>query len=153
MITFATLDGIIEDPDGSQGTPNGGWAFRHGPETVAGDKFKLGPILDTGILLLGRKTWELFSHLWPNRTDEFSTAMNQVPKLVATRTVTDVSAWSNWVILDEDLFAAVERHKDQRDVIVAAAPASSTPSPNMTSSTSTASCLPDIPRQRPPPVS
>jgi hypothetical protein len=55
VITFATLDGIIEDPDGSQGTPNGGWAFRHGPETVASDKFKLGPILDTGILLSGER--------------------------------------------------------------------------------------------------
>ena len=119
VISFATLDGIIEDPDGSDGTTNGGWAFRHGPEHVAGDKFKLGPILDTGILLLGRKTWEIFSHIWPGRTDEFSTAMNQIPKLVATRTVTDVSAWSNSAILDEDLVSAVERHKDQRDVIVA----------------------------------
>ena len=96
VIAFATLDGIIDDPDGSQGTPNGGWAFRRGPESVAGDKFKLGPILDTGTLLLGRKTWQVFSHIWPNRTDEFSTAMNQIPKLVATRTVTDVSAWSEF---------------------------------------------------------
>lgn len=120
VISFATLDGIIEDPDGSGGTANGGWAFRHGPEHVAGDKFKLGPILYTGILLLGRKTWEIFSHIWPGRADGFSAAMNQIPKLVATRTVTDVSAWSNSEILDDDLFSAVERHKGQRDVIVAA---------------------------------
>jgi dihydrofolate reductase len=119
VIAFSTLDGIVEDPDGSQGTPNGGWAFRHGPASVAGDKFKLGTTLNTGVMLLGRKTWQLFSGIWPTRTDEFSTAMNHIPKLVASRTLTDVSGWANSSILDEDLFAAVERHKHERDVIVA----------------------------------
>ena len=47
VIEFSTLDGIIEDPDGSGGTPNGGWAFRHGPEAVAGAKFHLGTTLDS----------------------------------------------------------------------------------------------------------
>ena len=28
---FVTLDGVVEDPDGSGGTPGGGWAFRFGP--------------------------------------------------------------------------------------------------------------------------
>lgn len=54
VIEFVTLDGVVEDPDGSGGTPAGGWAFRHGPEAVAGDKFGLGPLLDTGVMLLGR---------------------------------------------------------------------------------------------------
>ena len=54
VIQFSTLDGVVEDPDGSAGTPGGGWAFRHGPEAVAGDKFRLGARLDTGALLLGR---------------------------------------------------------------------------------------------------
>ena len=54
VIQFITLDGVIEDPDGSAGLPDGGWAFRFGPEAVAGDKFKLGSRLDTGALLFGR---------------------------------------------------------------------------------------------------
>jgi hypothetical protein len=33
----------------------------HGPEAVAGDEFGMGPLLDTGVLLLGRKTWEIFA--------------------------------------------------------------------------------------------
>jgi hypothetical protein len=45
VIQFITLDGIVSDPDGAGGTPSGGWAFRHGPETVAGDKFRLGSAL------------------------------------------------------------------------------------------------------------
>ena len=34
---FITVDGVVEDPDGSGETAFGGWAFRHGREAVAGD--------------------------------------------------------------------------------------------------------------------
>jgi dihydrofolate reductase len=117
VIEFITLDGVVSDPDGSGGTPAGGWAFRHGPETVAGDKFRLGRTLDEGVLLLGRATWQLFSGLWPGRDDPFSARMNAVPKLIATRTLTDTSAWANSQIIDGDLTDAVKR--EPRDVIIA----------------------------------
>jgi dihydrofolate reductase len=117
VIEFITLDGFVTDPDGSEGTPGGGWAFRHGPEAVAGDKFRLGSTLDNGVLLLGRTTWQLFSRLWPGRGDTFSQRMNAVPKLVASRTLSDVSAWQNSAVLDGDAVGAVRR--EPRDVIVA----------------------------------
>ena len=87
VIEFITLDGIVSDPDGSGGTPAGGWVFRHGHEAVTGDPFRLGSVLDNGVLLLGRKTWELFSRIWPGRDDPFSARMNAVPKLVAAGTL------------------------------------------------------------------
>ena len=118
VIAFSTLDGIVEDPDGRDGTPNGGWAFRHGPEAVAGDKFRLGPLLESGTLLMGRKTWQQFSRLWPSRTDEFSAAMNRIPKLVATSTVADLSAWQNSSLLTGDLENAVAKHLGERDLII-----------------------------------
>ncbi|MET7697876.1 dihydrofolate reductase family protein [Streptomyces sp. NPDC005485] len=117
VIQFITLDGFVSDPDGAGGTPTGGWMFRHGPEAVAGDKFRLGSTLDDGVLLLGRTTWQLFSRLWPGREDPFSARMNAAAKLVATRTLTDTSAWQNSRIVDGDLVDAVKR--EQRDVIVA----------------------------------
>jgi len=116
VIEFITLDGIVSDPDGSGGTPSGGWAFRHGPGTVAGDKFRLGRTLDEGVLLLGRSTWQLFSRLWPGRDDPFSARMNAVPKLVASRTLTDTSAWANSRVLDGELLPAVKN--ERRDVII-----------------------------------
>ncbi|MEU6852802.1 dihydrofolate reductase family protein [Actinacidiphila alni] len=116
VIEFITLDGIVSDPDGSGGTPSGGWAFRYGPEAVAGDKFRLGGTLDNGVMLLGRTTWQLFSRLWPGRDDPFSARMNAVPKLVASRTVTDTSAWANSRVLDGGLVDAVRR--ERRDVVV-----------------------------------
>jgi dihydrofolate reductase len=118
VIEFVTLDGVVEDPDGSGGTPAGGWAFRHGPEAVAGDKFDLGPLLDTGVMLLGRTTWELFSKLWPGRTDAFSTKMNAIPKLVASRSLTSADAWQNSTLIDGDLVETVRRRKAEQDIVV-----------------------------------
>ncbi|MGC4951247.1 dihydrofolate reductase family protein [Streptomyces sp. DT224] len=118
VIEFITLDGIVSDPDGSVGTPLGGWAFRHGPETVAGDKFRLGRTLDDGVLLLGRATWQLFSRLWPRRDDPFAARMNAVPKLVASRTLAraDTSVWANSQLLESDLVDVVKR--ERRDVVI-----------------------------------
>jgi dihydrofolate reductase len=116
VIEFVTLDGVVSDPDGSAGSPTGGWAFRHGPQTVAGDKFRLGRVLDDGVMLLGRTTWQLFSRLWPGRDDPFARRMNAVPKLVASRTLTDVSAWVNSSIVQGDLIDAVKG--ESRDVII-----------------------------------
>jgi dihydrofolate reductase len=116
VIEFITLDGIVSDPDGRGGTPAGGWAFRHGPGTVAGDPFRLGSTLDEGVVLLGRGTWQSFSRLWPGRDDPFSARMNAVPKLVASRTLTDASAWANSQVIDGDVMDAVRR--EQRDLII-----------------------------------
>jgi dihydrofolate reductase len=116
VIQFITLDGIVSDPDGSGGTPTGGWAFRHGPETVGGDKFRLGSMLEDGVMLLGRTTWQLFSTLWPGRDDPFSTRINTIPKLVVSRTLTDSSAWANSRIVDGDLVDTVKH--ERRDVII-----------------------------------
>lgn len=117
VIEFVTLDGIVSDPDGTEGTAGGGWAFRHGPEVVAGDKFRLGATLDDGVLLLGRATWQKFAGLFPYRDDEFSQRMNAVPKLVASRTMRDASAWSNSLVMDGDLVDTVKRQ--QTDVVIA----------------------------------
>src|SRR5262245_28136457 len=102
VISFVTLDGFITDPDGSDGTPTGGSAFRYGPEAAPCYKFELGPLMSNGVALVGRTTWELFSNLWPNRTDDFSTSMNNMAKVVASHSLTDVSKWSNSKLLDGD---------------------------------------------------
>jgi len=116
VIEFTTLDGVVSDPDGSGGTPAGGWVFRAVHEAVTGDPFRLGSVLDNGVLLLGRKTWELFSRIWPGRDDPFSARMNAVPKLVASGTLADTSAWENSQVLEGDLADVVKR--EPRDVVV-----------------------------------
>src|SRR5262245_12275130 len=115
---FTTLDGVVGDPDGTWGEPGGGWALRQGPQVFAGDKFRLGTIMDSGALLFGRGTWQVFAQRWPARTGEFADAMNRARKLVASTTLTDVDGWSNSALLSGDLAAAVEGVRADVDVAV-----------------------------------
>jgi dihydrofolate reductase len=118
VIAFITLDGVVEDPDGSDHTDFGGWAMRHGPQGVAGDKFRLGPILEHGTLLFGRRTWEHFSTLWPTRDDPFSRSMNTATKAVATHREIDPDVWSNSRALDQPLASWVRDSVRTTDVVV-----------------------------------
>ena len=115
---FTSLDGVVEDPDGSGGTPFGGWAFRYGPGPVAGDKFRLGEILETGVKLNGRTTWELFSTIFPARDDDFSRRLNSMQKLVASRSLESADRWANSALLQGDLCEAVAERVQHQDVLV-----------------------------------
>src|SRR4029450_7084099 len=118
VIQFATLDGVVSDPDGRWGTGHGGWAFRYGPGPVSDDKFRLGARMEQGVQLYGRRTWEHFARLWPNRDGDYARLMNAVPKRVATRTGIDASAWSNSAGIGGDPLAWVKSERERRDVVV-----------------------------------
>lgn len=115
---FVSLDGVTEDPDGSGGTPFGGWAWRYGPEPVAGDKFRMGAVLETGVMLAGRVTWELLGGIFPNQDDEFSRRLNAMDKLVATRSEIDTTRWDNTTVLKGELADAVLERAHHQDVYV-----------------------------------
>ena len=118
VIEFMSLDGVMQDPDGNEGTPHGGWAFRFGPGPVTGDPFGLSEVLDTGALLLGRQTWQMFAKIWPGRDDPFSAKMNAMPKLVASRSLDQADGWQNSAVLPGDLAAAVRERKRAQDIVV-----------------------------------
>ena len=118
VIEFVSLDGVMHDPDGSEGSAQGGWAFRYGPEAVAGDKFGLGEVLDTGAMLLGRRTWQLFAKIWPGRDDPFSAKLNAMPKLVVSRSLDQAADWQNSAVLQGDLVAEVRKRKQAQDIVV-----------------------------------
>jgi dihydrofolate reductase len=117
---FVTLDGVIEDPGGSEKTDRGGWAlqFERGPE---GDKFKLDETLDAEAMLLGRKTYEGFAEAWPSRTDEagFADKMNSMPKYVVSNTL-ESADWKNSTVISGDVAEEVAKLKQQRggDILV-----------------------------------
>src|SRR3984893_14676920 len=118
VIEFVSLDGVMHDPDGSDGSPQGGWAFRYGPQAVAGDKFGLGEVLDTGTMLLGRRTWQLFAGIWPGRDDPFSAKLNAMPKLVASRSLENAAGWQNSAVLPGDLITEAGKRKQEQDIVV-----------------------------------
>jgi dihydrofolate reductase len=118
VIQFITLDGVVEDPDGSDGTSFGGWAMRHGPEAIAGDKFKLGDKMTTGVMLFGRRTWEHFGKLWGPRDNDFAKAMNAATKVVLTDKPVDLDDWSNSTAIGGGLTEWVQSTLPDHDVIV-----------------------------------
>jgi dihydrofolate reductase len=118
VIQYITMDGVVEDPDGSDGTAFGGWAMRWGPEGIAGDKFHLGEIMSTGVLLFGRRTWDHFSTLWPPRDSEFAKAMNAATKAVVTHRPLDPADWANSTVVPGSLADWVRNTVRTQDVVV-----------------------------------
>src|SRR3954453_21832332 len=111
---FVSLDGVMEDPGGSEDFKYGGWTFQidRGEE---GDRFKLDETMNTEALLLGRKTYEGFAEAWPSRKDEFADKFNNMPKYVVSSTLSDPE-WTNSTVIDpSDLTSAVAKLRDEHD--------------------------------------
>ena len=112
---FISLDGVIEDPGGAEGTEFGGWTFRFPAED--GQKFKFEELVASDVLLLGRLTYEEFAAAWPameETTGEFGVKMNNMPKVVVSTTLTE-PAWRNTTVVSEDIAGAVAKLKEQYD--------------------------------------
>jgi len=116
---FITLDGVMEDPGGAEGSERGGWAFQfqRGPE---GDKFKSDELMAAGALLLGRKTYEGFAAAWPERTGQFADKMNGMQKFVVSKTLQHPS-WNNTSVLKGNIAQEVATIKAMPggDILVA----------------------------------
>jgi dihydrofolate reductase len=110
---FISLDGVIEDPGGSEDFKYGGWSF----ETSTGDEgmqFKVDETMRSEAMLLGRRTYEGFAEAWPERDGEFADRFNSMPKYVVSSTLRDPE-WTNTTVLDGDVRAAVSRVNEERD--------------------------------------
>jgi dihydrofolate reductase len=110
---FVSLDGVMEDPGGSEDFKHGGWSFEfsRGEE---GDKFKLDEAMDADALLLGRKTYEGFADAWPSREGEFADKFNDMPKYVVSSTLGEPE-WNNSTVLTGDLADEVGKVKEAHD--------------------------------------
>ena len=110
---FVSLDGVMEDPGGSEDFKYGGWSFEFN-RGDDGDQFKLDETVAAEALLLGRVTYEGFADAWPSREGEFADKFNQMPKYVVSSTVTDPS-WTNTTVLDGELADEVARVRESAD--------------------------------------
>ncbi|HEY5977037.1 MAG TPA: dihydrofolate reductase family protein [Solirubrobacterales bacterium] len=112
---FLSLDGVLEDPGGSEDFEHGGWSFKfeRGEE---GDRFKLDETNDSDALLLGRVTYEGFAEAWPEREGDFADKFNSMPKYVVSSTLTDPE-WSNSTVIGGggELAAEVAKLRDAHD--------------------------------------
>jgi dihydrofolate reductase len=108
-----SLDGVVEDPGGSEDFKYGGWSFEvsRGDE---GDKFKLDETLSSEALLLGRVTYEGFAKAWPSREGEFADKFNSMPKYVVSSTLEEPE-WNNSTVLKGDVAEEVAKLKQEHD--------------------------------------
>ena len=109
---FVSLDGVMEDPGGSESFEHGGWSFEI--DRGEGMTFKLEETMATDALLLGRVTYEGFAEAWPSRDGEFADKFNSMPKHVVSSTL-ERPEWNNSTVLEGDLSAGVAKLKEQYD--------------------------------------
>ena len=98
---FVSLDGVMEDPGGSENFEHGGWSFEY-KRGEEGDKFKLDEAMESEALLLGRTTYEGFAAAWPSREGDFADKFNNMPKYVVSSTLEDAE-WNNSTALKGDV--------------------------------------------------
>jgi dihydrofolate reductase len=108
---YVSLDGVIEDPVGMEGSGLGDWVgpYSRGPE---GDAFKLDELAQADAMIYGRRTYEGFAAVWPSVNDPagYGARMNALPKYVASRTLKSLD-WSGSIPIEGDLIEAVRAIK------------------------------------------
>ena len=115
--TFLTVDGVMQAPGGPHedregGFEHGGWSVNYWDEGM-GERI-VESTLQAGVLLLGRKTYEIFAAHWlkVGGDDPIAAKLNGMPKYVASRTLDNVT-WNKSTLIEGDLVAAVRALKEQ----------------------------------------
>ena len=120
LFVSLTLDGVMQAPgrpdeDRRGGFEYGGWATRYAdPEMgrAAGESMAAG-----AALLFGRRTYEDFYSVWPNRPEPnpFTDVLNNTRKYVASMTLKEPLPWMNSMLLAGDAVTAVARLRAEGD--------------------------------------
>ncbi len=119
-----TLDGVMQAPgrpdeDARGGFTRGGWAVPYADPVMG--RVAAESMATTGALLFGRRTYEDFYAVWPNRKDNpFTEVLNNSRKYVASTTLKEPLPWANSTLLKGDAAKAVAELKAQpgKDVVV-----------------------------------
>jgi dihydrofolate reductase len=110
---FVSVDGVFEDPGGSEGREHGAWTFEYN-RGEEGDKFKLDELMGAEVTLLGRVTYEGFAEAWPSREGEFADKLNADPKYVVSNTLENPE-WQNTTVISGDVVGGLNRLKDETE--------------------------------------
>ena len=114
VLTFLTLDGVMQAPGGPEEDKSGD--FKYGGWTVPFFDEELGQIMAKQMdvpfdLLLGRKTFEVFAAYWPHHEEE-GPGINRAKKYVASNTIS-THGWSKSVFLSGDVVKEIKKLKQQ----------------------------------------
>ena len=111
ITTNASLDGVVQDPDGEEGFKRGGWFGQFGGKDLEQwAEVETGEALRAEALLLGRRSEEWFATRWASRTGEWADRLNSMPKFVVSSTRTE-PRWGNSTVLKGDVVDEVSKLK------------------------------------------
>ena len=121
VLTFVTLDGVMQAPGGPEEDTTGG--FEYGGWTAPYFDESAGKLMSEQMsmefdLLLGRKTYEIFASYWPHVKEdapgngEIAAKFNKCNKYVASKTLEKLD-WQNSTILKGDAVAEIKKLKAQ----------------------------------------
>jgi dihydrofolate reductase len=119
---FVTLDGVAQAPgapdeDREGGFTHGGWQAPIMDDDAENVVFEQAKSMDA--LLLGRRTYDIFANFWPTASDEipFTRLLNDVPKYVASRTLTEPLQWQGSTVVSEPIAEGVASLKQRHDEV------------------------------------
>ena len=115
ITTNASLDGVVQDPDGQEGFRLGGWFQQSGGQDLEEwTKVETDEALRAEALLLGRRSDEWFAGRWASRTGVWADRLNSMPKYVVSSTLHEPK-WGNSTVLDGDVVDEVSKLKQELD--------------------------------------
>ena len=112
VLTFVSLDGVMQAPGGKGEDPSGGfdlegWTVPYSDEVTGNEMEKqMTPPFD---LLLGRKTYDIFAGYWPQRDDN---PFKEAKKYVVSNKKIDTS-WEETIQIKGDVIAEIKKLKHQ----------------------------------------
>jgi len=113
ITTNASLDGVVQDPDGEEGFRLGGWFGQFGGKDLEQwAEVETDEALRADALLLGRRSEEWFATRWASRTGEWADRLNSMPKYVVSSTLTE-PRWGNSTVLKGDVVDEVSKLKQE----------------------------------------
>jgi dihydrofolate reductase len=124
VVNNVTLDGVMQAParpdeDRRDGFRHGGWAIPF-DDAVKG-RVMAEQMARSGELLFGRRTYEDFYKVWPERTDNpYTEVLDNTRKYVASTTLREPLPWKNSTLLNGDAADAVARLKEEsgKDLVI-----------------------------------
>jgi dihydrofolate reductase len=113
VFTMVSLDGVMQAPGGPEEDTSGG--FQYGGWTVPFADQSFGKILNEELsvpfdLLLGRKTYEIWSSYWPKQTGPIADPFNKATKYVVSDESVDLT-WKESILIHDDVVANIKALK------------------------------------------
>jgi len=113
VLTFVSLDGVMQAPGGPEEDTSGG--FKYGGWTVPYAHGSFSKIINKELsvpfdLLLGRKTYEIFAGYWPKQTGPIADPFNKAKKYVVSDKGVDLT-WKESILINGDVVAKLKALK------------------------------------------